>query len=109
VKLALALPLFACAETGGPRLSSVTPEQAPAGANVVLQGMRFCGEHVACAGVTANVVLGLSPPILQAVIVSYSDMAATIQIPTVAEARATDLVLTVDGHSSNALSFEVLP
>ena len=98
-----------CADDGGPRLTSVMPLRAPVGANVELRGERLCANHVECAGVAATVELGLSPPVVQATILAYTDVMATIQIPSVAVAGETDLVLTVDGRSSNALSFEVLP
>jgi hypothetical protein len=107
--LCLGLALGACADDGGPRLDEVTPASARAGTSVQIVGRRFCGDSQACLGVAATVDLGLEPPIVQAMVFAYSDTVATIQIPTTATPGKTELVLTVDGRSSNSLDFEVLP
>ncbi len=108
MKLALVLVLGGCAEDMGPRLNRAMPDAASPGGRVALTGQRFCADHVECAGVVAQVEIGLSPPMVQAQIVSYDDTSATIEIPTFAGTGMTELVLTVDGHSSNALAFQVL-
>jgi hypothetical protein len=133
--LGLGLALGACADDGGPRLDDVTPASAGPGASVEITGRRFCGAAVArgqeidrwsersedhrllgprvplagaCLGVAAKIELGLNSPIV-AMVFTYSDSTATIQIPSIAMPGTTELVLTVDGRSSNALEFEVLP
>ena len=107
--LGLGLALGACADDGGPRLDEVTPASAQAGASVEITGRRFCGTAVTCLGVAAKVEIGLDPPVVQAMVFTYTDMTATIQIPSISMPGKTDIVLTVDGRSSNALDFEVLP
>jgi hypothetical protein len=111
VKLALVPLVFgACADDGtGPRLHDVTPAQAAPGAAVALAGERFCGGAGECESVAAIVDLGLDPPLLRARVLAYAASSATIEIPALATPGATSLVLTVDGRSSNALDFEVLP
>lgn len=108
MKLALVLVLGGCAGDVGPRLTSAMPEAAPAGGRVALTGERFCADHIECAGVVAQVEIGLSPPMYQAQIVSYVDRSAVIELPSFVEPGPTQLVLTVDGHSSNALAFKVI-
>lgn len=111
MKLAVGLAwlVCGCADDGGPRLDHAAPSSASRDAFVDIAGHRLCADHPACMGVTAIVELGLSPPMVQAPIMSYADDLVRIQIPSVAEIGSTDIILTVDGTSSNALPFEVLP
>jgi len=104
---AVLLLLCSCADDGGPRLTRATPEMAGIGATVELIGTRFCGMHADCAGVPAKVEFGIASPIALAPIHSLTDTSLTIQVPVLAAAGATDIVLTVDGRSSNALAFTV--
>jgi hypothetical protein len=45
---------------------------------------------------------------VQARILAFADTMATIEIPVIAMPGATDILLTVDGRTSNPLAFEVL-
>jgi hypothetical protein len=103
----VALLVVAC--DGGPHLDSATPASAHANDIVALTGRHLCGSNADCATAGGSVAIGLSPPTVQAIIVSYMDTTAQIQVPAVAPIGKTDLVLTVNGQSSNALAFDVLP
>ena len=107
VVLALALA-GACADDGGPRLDTVSPESAPRGAIVTLTGTRFCGSAGDCDNAAGQIQIGLDQPV-RAQIVSFGPTAAKISVPQVAPAGDTELVLEVGGRSSNALAFQVLP
>ncbi|MCX5742666.1 MAG: hypothetical protein NT062_09240 [Proteobacteria bacterium] len=96
-----------CLDDGGPRLDSVTPATAKRGAMVTIEGARFCSGG--CATTTGEVLLGLALPQIRANVLAYADTMATIAIPSIAPLGATELVLVVDGTSSNALAFEVTP
>ena len=102
-----ALVVAAC--TSGPHLDSATPASAHADDIVMLAGEHLCGSKGDCTTAGGEVQIGLNPPTVQAIIVSYTDTVAQIQIPAVAPVGKTDLVLTVNNSSSNALAFEVLP
>ena len=101
--------LTACADDGGPRLSAVIPAAARRDATVQLTGARLCGAQGDCAHAAGEVTLGANPPMVRAVVVSYSDGAAQIVVPAAAPVGGTVVVVTVDARSSNALAFEVLP
>ena len=99
--------LVACANDGGPRLLTVTPASAPRSATVLLTGQRLCGGE--CTTAAGEVQIGTEPPMVRAIVVSYSDTAAEVVIPPVTPIGTTALIVTVDERSSNALDFEVLP
>jgi len=98
-----------CAETQGPRLESATPAAAPTGAIVRLTGVRLCGESGDCATAGGEVQFGLEIPTLLAPILSYSDTSAEVEVPRLAPAGKTGIVVTVNESASNELDFEVLP
>jgi hypothetical protein len=106
---ALAFVLVGCADDGGPRLTAAMPASASHGTLVTLTGTRFCGPHADCASAGGEVALGLELPSVQAPILSFADTTAQISIPDIAPVGHTQLVMTVDDRSSNALDFEVLP
>lgn len=108
MKLALVFFLVSCADDQGPLLTAVAPAQARAGATVMLQGERMCGQ-VDCAIAAGEIQIGLSPPVVLANIVAYGDTVATIVIPTVTPVGETVIVATVNERASNELAFEVLP
>ena len=109
IRLVVVLALVgACADDGGPRLEAVTPASAARGVAVTITGTRFCGVAGDCASAGGQVQVGLDQPV-RAELVGYDATAAKIIVPQAAPSGATDLVLTVDGRSSNALAFQVLP
>jgi hypothetical protein len=97
-----------CSDDGGPRLDAVMPAAIPAGGMVTMTGSRLCGESSDCSAAAGEVLIGLALPQTQAQIVSYDDTSALIVIPSITPAGKTDLIVTVDERSSNALPFEVL-
>jgi hypothetical protein len=98
-----------CADDGGPRLVAVSPEAAARDAVVTITGRRLCGARGDCTQAAGEIQLGIEPPVIRARVVSYSDTAAEIAIPSLASVGATTLIVTVGERSSNALGFEVLP
>jgi hypothetical protein len=110
VRAAWVLVLAACAgDAAGPHLVSVTPAAAARAARVMIAGERLCGPTADCTHVGATVQLGLTLPMIDAAVESYAAASATIVVPNAAPIGATEIVVTVDGRSSNALAFEVLP
>lgn len=107
--LLLVLAAASCADDGGPRLDSVTPSAAARNAMVTVSGQRLCGATSDCTHAGGEIVLGVSLPQVHTNVISYDDDNAVIVIPAVAAVGATHLIATVDGRSSNALPFEVLP
>jgi len=107
--IALCGGIAGCSDDGGPRLEAVAPAAAPRNAMVEITGRRLCGLHGDCARAAGEVQLGLDPPTVRAIVLSYSDTRAEISIPPVAAVGKTVVVAIVDERSSNALAFEVLP
>jgi hypothetical protein len=99
--------MTSCTDDGGPRLDRAEPRAARAGETVTLYGHRLCGGD--CATAAGKVQLGLSLPTILAPVVSYEDEVAQISVPVSAPIGATEIVVTVNERSSNALDFEVLP
>ena len=98
-----------CAGDVGPHLDSASPSAAARNATVDITGRRLCGESGNCANAAGEVEIGLEPPMVRAVIVSYSDTDAQIVVPPSTPVGHTALIVVVDERSSNALDFEVLP
>jgi hypothetical protein len=109
IALPLSLALAGCVDGRGPRLTMVTPEAAGHGARVMLAGEHLCGATANCATAGGEVQIGLNPPIVIAPVIEYSDTAAVIEIPSLAEVGPSKIVVTVNESASNALDFEVLP
>lgn len=99
----------ACTDGDGPRLDSVTPVAAARNTMVTMTGQRLCGPHDDCAHAAGSALLGLSLPQVQATVLIYGVAEAQISIPSIARVGATQLIVSVDGQTSNALGFEVLP
>jgi hypothetical protein len=104
-----ALLWVGCVDDGGPRIDRVSPAAAAAGATVEVVGERFCagavgdGCHVDVAGF---VTFGLEPPQRRGSIASWTDTRIEVVVPAQNPGRA-DVIVTVDGRSSNAADFEV--
>jgi len=109
VRALILLVVVGCTDDRGPRLESATPAAAPRGARVMLVGVRLCGEPPKCETAAGAIQIGLSPPTTLAAVIEYEDGAALIEIPMVTEVGSTEIVVTVNERSSNALAFEVLP
>lgn len=110
-----ALGLAACAPAVGPSVDRVEPSQAAHGATVTVYGEDFCGDGRAAGDGTCTtlppggVTFGLELPAARAEVVSWDDGTIRVTVPDAAPAGATDIVVTVDGRSSNAADFTVLP
>jgi hypothetical protein len=108
VKFLIVVGLAACASEPGPELTAASPASAAHDATVTLSGERLCGTSNDCMAVTSTIQIGLTLPTIDAVITAYTDTTATIVIPALAAAGSTQLIVTVNNRSSNALAFEVL-
>ncbi len=104
-----------CEGASGPAIERLEPALAARGTTVTLRGTGFCGPDRAratgeCASPPSGAVdLGLSPPMLRAPVLSWSDAAISIQVPPTVAAGAVAVIVTVDGRSSNAATLEVTP
>lgn len=76
---------------------------------VELTGRRLCGEQARCETAAGVIQIGVTSQVVLATILEYADDRALIEIPGVAPTGPTQLVVTVNERSSNALAFEVLP
>ncbi|MBA2543097.1 MAG: hypothetical protein H0V17_25880 [Deltaproteobacteria bacterium] len=103
------LAIVGCTDARGPRLESVSPEAAPRTTRVTITGERLCGTSGNCDTAGGEFQIGLGLPAIHANVIALDDDSATLEIPEIAEVGATEIVLTVNERSSNALAFEVLP
>ncbi|HET9626116.1 MAG TPA: IPT/TIG domain-containing protein [Kofleriaceae bacterium] len=101
-----AAALAGCYDTG-PHLDSATPNPAFHNDVVTISGSNLCGDSGACAGAAGTVDLGINPPFVRMPVTSYGDGTITIVIPPVAPVGPTQLTVTVNDTSSNAIAFEV--
>ncbi len=110
VLVLLALP--ACTVDDGPRIDAIEPASAAPGERVVLTGARFCGDEVvgddgACEPLpTGSVSFGIDP-LVDGGIVAWRDDRVEALVPMSAPVGDVLVVVTVDGRSSNGISFGV--
>ncbi len=90
-----------------PELTRVSPSGAAAGSSATITGSNLCGAAGDCAGAGGELDLGLDEPV-RAIVTSYAADEIVFTVPSIAPVGATQLVLTVDDDSSNALAFAVL-
>jgi hypothetical protein len=82
---------------------------------VAVHGEGFCGDGRAagdgtCASLPpGSVVFGLELPMARAMVLSWTETSIEVTVPDAAQLGATDVIVTVDGRSSNGGAFEVLP
>jgi hypothetical protein len=82
---------------------------------VTVHGEDFCGEGRAAGDGSCttlppgSVVFGLELPAARAEVLSWSDRAIGVTVPATAATGEVDVIVTVDGRSSNGGAFEVLP
>jgi len=112
--VAVAVGASACAPVDGPRLDAIAPAAARRGAMVTLTGRDLCGGTATAAGAceplpSGAVDFGLAPPMVRAAIGSWADATITVTVPSPVADGPTSVYVTVDGRTSNALAFEVLP
>jgi hypothetical protein len=107
----LAMSAVGCDAGGGPHIESVAPPAGRAGDAITLRGQAFCagaGDRAECWRQTAGFVsFGINPPSVRASVVSWDDTAIVVTVPDSVARGGTELVVTVDGLSSNAADFEV--
>jgi hypothetical protein len=106
--------LGACAPVDGPQLDGIDPGAAARGQTVRVGGVGFCGGRDAADGSCASppsgaVDFGLRLPSARAAVVAWGELAIDVVVPDAVDRGATTVYVTVDGRSSNGLSFEVLP
>jgi hypothetical protein len=99
--------LGGCIDEGGPTLDSLSASVGQAGSTIELSGTRLCGALDDCSAATGSVtfddatahaapILGVTPTTLRVVVPPMSPGIKRV-------------VAIVDGESSNALDFEVVP
>lgn len=112
--IAASVALGACAPIDGPRLDAIDPAAARRGATVTVTGRDLCGGTPTSTGAcdplpSGAVDFGLSSPMVRAPVVRWADESITVTVPSMVAIGGTSVYVTVDGRTSNALDFEVLP
>lgn len=96
----------ACTDATSPRIERIEPDEAPRGATVDVIGERFCGGDADCDPPPAGYVsFGIDPQV-GAATVEWGDERIRVVVPQAATGEVL-VVVTVDGRSSNGVSFTV--
>jgi hypothetical protein len=105
----LAVVLVAgCVPGDGPQLDAVTPTEGAPGDEVVLTGSGLCGAGDCDPLPTGMVSFGIDPQI-DGIVTSWADDEIGARVPQSVAAGDILIVVTVDGRSSNGVSFRVTP
>jgi hypothetical protein len=97
-----------CAGADAPTLDSASPASATRGGAVVLRGDGFCVPD--CESSPAGTVdFGVEIPQIRAVVVAWDATAIQVVVPQMVDTGPTEIVVTVNDRTSNAIDFEVLP
>jgi uncharacterized protein (TIGR03437 family) len=104
----------ACTPIDQPIVDAIAPAAASPGANVTIRGSQFCTGTFTTDGACESLPPGavdfsLRPPIARAQIVTWRNDAITVIVPSQLPVGSTSVYVTVDGRTSNAIDFEVLP
>jgi hypothetical protein len=106
--LAAAIVAAGCAGVGAPTLDSASPPAARRGAAVVLRGDGFCVPDCEQSP-EGHVDFGVEIPQVRAVVVAWDATEIQVVVPQSVAVGSTEILVTVNDRSSNALDFEVLP
>jgi len=110
-----ALSTAACGPGDGPWIDRIEPAAAARGAAVTVRGQRFCGDGRATADGSCDplppgsVVFGLDLPAARGLVLAWADQEISVQVPAASPVGSVDVVVTVDGRSSNGVTVEVTP
>jgi len=96
-----------CVDDGGPRMTALIPATATPGAVIEIDGERFCGPKGDCVNLAASIELDAQPSVIDLLPVTWSSNLVDAQIAAGSPTGTFQLVMTVDGRSSNALSLVV--
>jgi uncharacterized protein (TIGR03437 family) len=113
VKRALAAALVAagggCEAAGAPSLDSITPGAAAGGAIVELRGTGFCATADCSDSAVGAVDFGVEIPQIRAAVVTWTVDRISVVVPQSVDPGPTEVLVTANDRSSNAIDFEVLP
>ena len=101
----LAALSFGC-DSYGPTIESVSPTEGEAGDEVTITGAGFCGDGDCDPLPSGYVSFGIDPQIDSAP-TAWSETEIRALVPQSVAAGDILIVVTVDGHSSNGVSFRV--
>ena len=82
---------------------------------VTVHGAGFCGDGRAAGDGTCTTLptgavdFGLELPTARALVLAWTEASIDVTVPASASVGSTDVIVTVDGRSSNGGAFEVLP
>ena len=99
--------ITACIDEGGPTLDSLSASAGQTGATIELNGTRLCGALDDCSAATGSVTFD-DVTAHNAPIVGATATTLRVVVPPMSPG-VKRVVAIVDGESSNALDFEVVP
>jgi uncharacterized protein (TIGR03437 family) len=111
----VAVLVAGCEGVDGPLVDEIVPASARRGEQVVIGGARFCAGRVAvdsdeCEQLpVGGVQFGLEIPQVTAPVVTWNDVTIRVEVPDSVADGTTEIVVTANGRSSNAIDFEVVP
>ena len=102
-----AIAVAGCAGAGAPSIDQLTPATGRRGDAVVVHGDGFCVPD--CDGSPMGAVdFGLDP-LIRATALTWDATAIQVIVPQSVELGTTEVIVTVNDRSSNAVDFEVVP
>jgi hypothetical protein len=93
----------------GPHITSVSPEMVMVAEAITITGTEFCGSSGVCAEADINIQLGTDPPYFNVMPQMETATQVVALIPADVGTGNTQLVMTVNGNSSNGVSLDILP
>jgi hypothetical protein len=100
---------IAACSNDGPRLLSANPGAARVGNTIDIAGERLCGAANDCARTSGTMTFGLEFPAKVAPVRQLAPTEMMVEVPLGMTPGKTEIVALINGESSNALLFEVLP
>lgn len=102
-----------CTATDGPTVDALDPQSGEPGQSVTVYGSTYCGARDrvtpdgGCDPLPAGTVHFGIDPLVSATPVSWTDEAIVVAVPAQLPPGDVLVVVTVDGRSSNGVSFRV--
>jgi predicted small lipoprotein YifL len=111
--------MTACGGDGGsgPEIDAIAPASGARGAAVTITGVRFCGDGDDAAGADGActtppagfVNFGVDADVARATVTSWRHEEIVVSVPQAVVDGTNQVIVTVNGVSSNAAEFAVVP
>ena len=98
----------ACSSSKPPHITSVSPTDIVQDGMFTIAGTEFCGASGDCATASLDVQIGTNSPFFNAPPQTYTATSVVAIMPPEVSLGSTQLVMTVDGLSSNGETISIV-